>query len=111
MSTPGAGTGPRELSQLQLWFQRVITDAQGARYISSQPLDHSGKFMAENGRGSDHARVIATLPHFQIGSAGERNLDADQGLVGGQARNIDTLDAQIFAAVQHRRGHMTGRFG
>jgi hypothetical protein len=37
MSTPGAGAGPRELSQLQLWFQRVITDAQGAEVgVSSE---------------------------------------------------------------------------
>ena len=65
--------------------------------------------MAEHRRRRDHARVIAALPDLQIGAAGERDLYAHQRFVGRQARDIDALDLQILAAVEHGGGHVTVR--
>ena len=41
-------------------------------------LDDAGQFMAEERRRNDHAGVVATLIHLEVGAAGESDLDFDE---------------------------------
>jgi hypothetical protein len=55
-------------------------------------LDDSGEFVAEEGRGNDHAGVITALVHLEVGAAGEGNLDLNQNFAITHARDGNFLD-------------------
>src|SRR5262245_29838971 len=72
-------------------------------------LDNAGKLMAEYGRRRDHPRVVALLPDFKIGSAGESDFDSHQQIFGTNGRDCDFLDLEIFGPIQHGRRHVSIR--
>ena len=50
--------------------------------------------------------MIAALPNFQVSSVGKRQADAHKNFVSRQRGDINHLDAEIFAAIQHGRSHL-----
>ena len=73
--------------------------------------DLADQLVAKDGRRLNHFRVIAALPDFEVGTVGKRQPDAHQDFVGGQSGHVDFFNAKIFAAIQHRRGHLRGHRG
>src|SRR5580658_2116552 len=66
-------------------------------------LDHgSGKLVAKERGGHDHARVIAAAKDFQVGPAGERSTHADDQLARLGLGHRHTFDADVFPSVEDR---------
>src|SRR5215831_1197487 len=53
----------------------------------------------------DHLRVIAPLPDFQVRAVRQRHAHANQNLIVRDGRHRDSLDAHVFAAMQHCGRH------
>src|ERR1700722_10547185 len=70
--------------------------------------DISHDFVAKDGGGLDHFGVIAALPNFKVGAVRQRQANTEKHFVGSKAGHVDHLNAQVFAAVQHGRGHLRG---
>src|SRR2546427_7555683 len=70
--------------------------------------DFAHQLVPEHGRRRDHSRVVAALPDFQVGPVGESNAHANENLVRPDRRNVNLLDAQVFAAVEDGCGHPSG---
>ena len=63
--------------------------------------------MAEKSGRLNHARVKALLPNFEVGAAGEGNLDAHQHLIFEQAGDVDLFDLDVLRTVEDGRCHVT----
>ena len=59
----------------------------------------------EDSRGRDHPGVVAALPNLQVRPIGQRRTHTDEDFVGSDGGDINLFDAEIFAAVENRRGH------
>jgi hypothetical protein len=73
-------------------------------------FNHAGKLVPEQRGRLDHACMKSLFPNFQIGAARQSHFDAHQHVVIAEPRNIDSLDFQVFPAVQHGRVHVTVLF-
>jgi hypothetical protein len=70
-------------------------------------LDYACQFVAEQRRRHNHAGVIATLVHLEIGAAGKSNLHLDQNFAIPDAGNGHSFYLQIFFAVQDGGCHLS----
>src|ERR1700685_3863209 len=70
-------------------------------------FDDPGQLVAEQCRRDDHARMIAALKNFEVGSAGQRDLNFDQNLAGAYTGNGDSFNFEIFFAVEDGSRHFS----
>src|SRR5271157_4225014 len=69
-------------------------------------LDHRSRLlMTKQGRGHDHARMIAPAEDLQVCAACERRAHADDQLTGPRLGNRHVLNAYILAPVEDRGLH------
>jgi hypothetical protein len=67
--------------------------------------DGSGKLMAKQRWGYDHARVISAAKNLQVRSAGEGRADPDNQLPRSRLGDGHAFDAHVFASMENRGPH------
>src|SRR6185369_2709965 len=70
-------------------------------------FDGAGKFMAEEGRGNNHASVISALIDLEIGTTGQCDVDLDKDLAIANTWNRNLLDLNVLFTVEDCSCHLS----
>ena len=78
-----------------------------AAYTVPDFFNHSGKFMSEERRRDNHARVIAALVDLKIGTAGQCDLHLDQHFPIANSRDGYSFNLYVLFAIEDSRCHLS----
>ena len=70
-------------------------------------FNHAGKFVSEQRRRHNHARVVAALVDLEVGPAGKRHVHLHQHLAGFERGNGHLLDLDVLFAIEDCSCHLS----
>ncbi len=98
---PEAGSARRRIQRHHPhpWFE--------AAHAGAGLMDHSRQLMPEERRRRDHPGMVPAAEDFQVGTASESGVNADDNLPLTCGGNRNPFNPDVFFAVEHGSVHLT----